>query len=418
MKEKIRVGYVGLGRRGCGVLKANFALMPDVDLVYMCDLIPERAQKGCAIVQELGGYSPKAISDYHEILADDSIDALIIMTCWSGRPQIAMDAMKAGKYAAIEVGCADSLQECFDLVRVSEETGKPCMMLENCCYARREMMVLNMVKQGLFGEIVHCAGGYMHYLPEEDLYRHILREEGHPHYRIDHYIRQNRENYPTHEFGPLSKILGINRGNRILTLSSFASKARALKQYCKDHMEDPALAEIDYKQGDIVTTVMTCANGETVVLTLDTTAPRPYYSRNFTVRGTLGMSFEDTKVVYLDGMEHRVRDNEEQFFEKYDHPLYKEYTAMQSRGGHGGIDWLVCRAFVEAVKNGTQTPIDVYDTAAWLAIGPLSEASIQQGGAPQQFPDFTNGRWNDREPLVKGKYCLDEVVEDKSVPIY
>lgn len=418
MKEKIKVGYVGLGRRGTGVLKANFARMPDVDIVYMCDRYPERAENGRAIVEELGGYSPKVITDYHEILADPEIDAVIIMTCWSGRPQIAIEAMKAGKYAAIEVGCADNLQECFDLVKTSEETGMPCMMLENCCYARREMMVLNMVKQGLFGEIVHCEGGYMHYLPEEDLYRHIQKNEAHPHYRLDHYINENRENYPTHEFGPLSKVLGINRGNRILSLSSFASKSRSMNQYSKDHMEDPKWAEIDYKQGDIITTVMTCANGETVVLTLDTTAPRPYYSRKFTVRGTKGMSFEDTKVVYLEGMEHNVRNNEEEFFEKYDHPLYKEYSAMQSRGGHGGIDWLVCRAFVEAVKRNTQTPIDVYDAAAWLAIGPLSAASIQQGGAPQAFPDFTNGKWQNREPVVKGKYCLDEVCEDPDTPIY
>ncbi len=417
MKNKIRVGYVGLGRRGRWVLKDTFALMRDVEIVYVCDVVPERAEKGRAMVEELGGYSPKVITDYHDILNDNSIDAVIIMTCWSGRPQLAIDTMKAGKYAAIEVGCADNLQECFDLVRTSEETGMPCMMLENCCYSRREMMVLNMVKQGLFGEIVHCAGGYMHYLNYEDLFKDIETLDP-PHYRLAHYINQNKENYPTHEFGPLSKILGINRGNRIVSLSSFASKSRALKQFAKDHLENPKWAKIDYKQGDIITTVMTCANGETVVLALDTTAPRPYYSRNFTVRGTLGMSFEDTNVVYLDGMKHGVRNNEEEFFEKYDHPLHKEYAAMKVRGGHGGIDWLVCRAFVEAVKNSTQTPIDVYDTAAWLAIGPLSEASISQGGAPQPFPDFTNGKWENREPVVKGKYCLDEICEDPDTPIY
>ena len=417
MKEKIKLGYIGLGRRGAGVLRRNFAHMKDVEVAMICDLVPERMEAARALVEELGGYTPRLTADYREILADPEIDAVVVMTGWSGRPQIAMEVMKAGKYAAIEVGCADTLQECFDLVRVSEETGMPCMMLENCCYSRREMMALNMVRQGLFGEVVHCEGGYMHYLNDIELFLNIETETP-PHYRLPHYIEKNRENYPTHEFGPISKLLRINRGNRILSLSSFASKSRSLNQFAKDHLENPKWAEIDYKQGDIVTTVLTCANGETVVLTLDTTAPRPYYSRQFTVRGTKGMCFEDTKVFYLEGMEHNVRDNEEEFFKKYDHPLYKEYREMESRGGHGGIDWLVCRAFVEAVKSGTQTPIDVYDTAAWLAIGPLSEASVQQGGAPQQFPDFTGGKWENREPLVRCKYCLDEVCEDPETSIY
>ncbi len=417
MKEKIKLGYIGCGRRGTGVLSANFARMPDVEIVYLCDLSEERMEKCRAAVEEKGGYSPKLTKDYHDILVDPEIDGVVIMTWWSGRPSLAMEAMKSGKYVAMEVGCADTLEECFDLVRVSEETGMPCMMLENCCYSRRELMVMNMVKQGLFGEIVHCAGGYLHYLNYEDLYRDIDKIDP-PHYRLPHYIKENRENYPTHAFGPLSKLLGINRGNRIVSLASFASKARALKQFSKDHIENPLYGQIDYKQGDIVTTVMTCANGETVTLTLDTTAPRPYYSRNYTVRGTLGMSCEETKVIYLDGMEEPVRDNETDFYEKYDHPLYVEYREMEGRGGHGGIDWLVCRAYVEAVKAGTQTPIDVYDTAAWLAIGPLSAESIRQGGMPQNFPDFTQGKWENREAPVLSKYSLDEIVEDRSVPIY
>jgi hypothetical protein len=175
---------------------------------------------------------------------------------------------------------------------------------------------------------------------------------------------------------------------------------------------------MEYKQGDIVTTVITCAGGETVVLTLDTTLPRAYYSRNIGVRGTKGMSYEDTRVVFLEGMEEKVRDNEAEFYEKYDHPLHREYEAMGTRGGHGGMDWLVSRAFVESVKNGTDTPIDAYDTAAWLAIGVLSEQSIAQGGAPVAIPDFTHGLWETARPVVRGKYCLDEICTDESVTIF
>lgn len=414
MKEKIKIGYIGVGRRGSGVLRECFSQMKDVEVKTICDLFPERVKLGQEIVQEKGGYTPSGTGDYHDILNDPEIDAVIIMTGWSGRPALAIESMKAGKYTAIEVGCADTMEECFDLVRTYEETGVPVMMLENCCYGRREMMLYNMVRQGLFGEIVHCTGGYMHYLNNFGLFKDIG-----VHYRLPHYIARNRENYPTHELGPISKLLGINRGNRIVSLSSFASKSRGLKQYAADNLgTDHELANTEFKQGDIVTTVLTCAGGETVVLTLDTTLPRAYYSRNIGVRGTKGMSYEDTRVVFLEGMEEKVRDNEAEFFEKYDHPLHREYEAMGTRGGHGGMDWLVCRAFVESVKNGTDTPIDAYDTAVWLSIGVLSEQSIARGGVPMEVPDFTHGLWQTDRPVVRGKYCLDEVCVDESVSIF
>ena len=414
MKTQITVGYIGVGRRGSGVLRECFSQMKDVRIKYICDLFPDRVTLGLETVQDKGGYTPIGTQDYHDILNDPEVDAVIIMTGWSGRPALAIESMRAGKYTAIEVGCADTLEECYDLVRTYEETGVPVMMLENCCYGRREMMLYNIVSQGLFGEIVHCTGGYMHYLNNFGLFKDIG-----VHYRLPHYIARNRENYPTHELGPISKLLKINRGNRLLTLSSFASKSRGLRQYAADTLgEDHELAHTDFKQGDIVTTVLSCAGGETVVLTLDTTLPRAYYSRNIGVRGTKGMSYEDTRVVFLEGMEEKVRDNEAEFFEKYDHPLHREYESMGTRGGHGGMDWLVCRAFVESVKAGTDTPIDAYDTATWLAIGPLSEQSIAQGGKPMEIPDFTHGLWQTDRPILRGKYCLDEVCEDGSIPIF
>ncbi|MBR6790420.1 MAG: Gfo/Idh/MocA family oxidoreductase [Oscillospiraceae bacterium] len=424
MKEKIKVGYIGLGRRGKGVLNACYSKMSDVEVSVICDLSEERLEIGKKILEENAGYTPKTTFDYHDILNDPEIDAVIIMTGWGGRPGLAVEAMRAGKYAAVEVGCSDTLEECFDLVQAYEETGVPVMMMENCCYGRREMMMLKMVKEGLFGEVVHCTGGYHHYLPDMELFVDAKQEmEGNPpprpHYRLDYYINNNRENYPTHEFGPISKVLGINRGNRMVSLSAFASKARGLRQYATDYLgADHKYAQMDYKQGDIVTTMITCANGETVMLTLDTTVPRAYYSRNFSVRGTKGMSSEERRAVFLDGMKEGVENNEEEFFAKYDHPLHKEYVEAGPQGGHGGMDWLVCRAFVEAVKAGTDTPIDAYDTAAWLAIGVLSERSIELGGAPVDVPDFTGGKWKKRGPVVPSKYCLDEVIEDPSVPIF
>ena len=419
-KSVVRVGYVGLGARGYNMLERCFGIMKDVEIVWVCDLVTEKMDKAVAFLKEKGRPAPKTTTDYRDMIADPTVDAIINLTGWDMHAKISIDAMRAGKYAAVEVGCAYDLSDCYAIVDAYEETGSPVMMLENCCYGRREMMALRMVKEGLFGEILHCDGAYMHYLNYGELF---VGDEGKMlprHYRIEDYINRNCEQYPTHAFGPLSKVLGINRGNRMLTLSSFASKSRALKEFVTEHVDpEHPIQNAQFKQGDVVTTIITCANGETIRLTLDTTAPRPYYSRNFSVRGTKGCCIEEGSfgTFFLEGMKEPTSNNEAEFYEKYDHPLYVEYSKMEELGGHGGLDWLVCRAFIESVKAGTDTPIDAYDTAAWMAIGPLSEASIAKGGAPVDVPDFTRGKWFRREPAIKCKYALDEICEDLSTPI-
>ena len=421
-KDIVKVGYIGLGRRGMSMLNHCFSKMADVELSWICDLREDRIANALTMFEEKGLPIPKTTTDYHEILRDPSVDAVLVMTGWDAHVKCSLDSMRAGKYTAVEVGVAYDLSECFELIRVYEETGSPLMMLENCCYGRREMMALRMVKEGLFGEILHCAGGYMHFLNEWEL---MICKDGRfdtDHYRLYEYHKRNCEQYPTHEFGPIAKVLGINRGNRVLSLSSFASKSRAISQYMKDYVsETHPLHDATFKQGDIVNTVLTCANGETVLLQLDTTAPRPFYSRGFTVRGTKGCCMEEGNVgtVFLEGMKEPVSGNEAEFFEKYDHPLHAEQTKYEALGPHeGGVDWIVGRAFIESVKAGTDTPIDAYDTATWMAIGPLSEASIAKGGMPVEFPDFTCGKWIRREPPIRGKYCLDEICEDPTTPIY
>ena len=416
MKEKIKIGFIGLGRRGYGVLQSCFSLMKDVEVKYICDLLEDKLERAADLFKDKES-TPITTKNYLDILNDSEVDAVVVMTGWGGRPGIAVEAMRAGKYCAIEVGCADTLQECFELVKTYEETGVPVMMLENCCYERRELAILNLVKQGLFGEIVHATGAYMHYLNDVELFKDLENDEI-KHYRLAYYMNKNRENYPTHALGPISKTLSINRGNRMIRLNAIASKSVGLKDYVSEKLDsDSKYTKADYKQADIFTTIITCAGGETIQLTLDTTIPRAHYSRNYSIRGTRGMSNEDSKVIFLEGMSEPVRDNEAEMFEKYDHPIYVEYEKLKKRGGHGGLDWLVCRAFVESVKNQTQTPIDAYDTATWLSIGPLSEISLAQNGAPVDIPDFTNGKWQNREPVVRQKYALDEVVDDPNTRI-
>ena len=206
----------------------------------------------------------------------------------------------------------------------------------------------------------------------------------------------------------------------MLTLNSVSSKSVGLHEYLmREKGPDYDMSKSEFMQGDVVTTIIKCAHGETIALSLDTSLPRAY-SRGFHVQGTKGMFMEDNRSLFLDGIHNQYDfcwkdqwNNVEQYREQYDHPLWKDYLASGVIGGHDGIDWLVFGAFFDAVKKGTQTPIDVYDMAAWMSITPLSEQSIAMGGAPVAIPDFTNGRWIGREPAVKGKYCLDEICADE-----
>jgi hypothetical protein len=276
------------------------------------------------------------------------------------------------------------------------------MLLENCCFGRYELMVLNMVRQGLFGEIVHCQGGYRH-----DLRREVSGGWENRHYRKDNYLLRNCENYPTHELGPIAEVLDINRGNRMTTLNSVASKSAGLHEYIlKRKGADSPDAKLQFAQGDVVTTIIKCARGETIVLTLDTTLPRAY-TRAFHVQGTKGMFSEDNKTIFLDGehdaFEFKGRElwgNADSYFEKYDHPIWKQYLAEGVQGGHDGMDWLEFTAFFKAVRDSAPVPIDVYDMAAWMSISTLSEQSIAMGGAPVAIPDFTNGKWITRKDKV------------------
>jgi hypothetical protein len=305
--------------------------------------------------------------------------------------------MNAGKAVAMEVGGAYAVEQCWELVDTYERTGTPFMFLENCCFGKREMMVLNMVKQGLFGEIVHCEGGYRH-----DLRYEISHGWDNRHYRLDNYINRNCENYPTHDLGPIAKVLNINHGNRLMTLTSMASKSAGLHDYIvSEKSDDEVLCNMKFKQGDIVTTVIKCAGGETITLSLDTTLPR-YYSRSFTVRGSKGMYEEATDSVFIDSPEARRHDydwlktcarNAEEYYEKYKHPMWIEYEKAGVRGTHDGMDWLEFKCFFDCLESGEKMPVDVYDAATWMSITALSEASIARGGAVMDIPDFTRGRW-------------------------
>ncbi|MFB9279714.1 Gfo/Idh/MocA family protein [Cohnella cellulosilytica] len=395
MKEKLKIGMIGLGARGASLLEMIIRNAKDVEVAAVCDLYEDRREAAANAVEQAGGSRPTAIERYEDVLAMADIDAVVIGASWAAHIEIAVAAMEAGKYAASEVGGAYSLQECWRLVETYERTKTPVMLMENCCYGRDELMVLNMVKQGLFGEIVHCSGGYHH-----DLRSEIAGGEENRHYRLQEYIHRNCDNYPTHEIGPIARVLDVNRGNRMLSLVSVASKASGMQEYIRRTGDDGhPLAGVRFQQGDIVTTVIRCARGETIAITLDTTLPRSY-SRGFTVRGTKGMFMEDNHSIFMDGVHDEHHDdwkgqwgNAESYYEQYDHPIWKKYAKEGIVGGHGGMDWLAFADFFDCVKKGRPTPIDVYDMAAWMSLSALSEESIALGGHPVACPDFTNGKW-------------------------
>ena len=402
-------GVVGISGRGSGMLRELMAV-PGVNVVAVCDKYEDRAKHGVEIVQEVQNTTPDMYLDYKQLLARDDIAAVLCCTTWITHSRIAIDAMRAGKDVAFEVGGAASIEECWQLVRTSEETGKFCMLLENCCFDRNEMALYHMKKLGIFGEIVHLEGGYRH-----DLRAEICLGRENRHGRLKNFMCRDGELYPTHQLGPISKMIDINRGNRFLTVCSMASKSHGLNVWMKKNRgEDYDIANYPFNCGDVVTTMIKCANGETILLTHDCSTPRPY-SRNYVIEGTNGI-YNETKHgtgdIYLDDMKGDQWAEFGPFRDKYEHPLWKEYSTAGIHAGHGGMDYLVLSAFAQAAIDGVKPPIDVYDTAAWMAITCLSEQSVAMGGMPVPVPDFTNGMWIDREPYRRGKFCLDEVCYD------
>ena len=394
--EKLKIGIIGLGGRGQSMTRV-LARMKDVEIVAVCDGYSDRAEQGGKIAKK---FHPLVNTDYREVLNAD-VAAIMIFTSWESHIPLAIEAMKAGKDVGMEVGGAYALQDCFDLVAAAEETGKQCMMLENCCYGRYELMVKRLVDEGKFGTVVHCEGGYCH-----DLRREVAFGDENRHYRLRNYLSRNCENYPTHELGPIAKVLKLNDGNRMVSLTSTASKACGLHEYIvKKRPGDKELIDAEVKQGDVISTTIKCENGETITLTLNTTLPC-VYSRKFTVYR------EDGDVLIVEGAKPRgllrgefcMRGKRQ--VRRFEHPIWQAYRKERKKGGHGGIDYLVLRAFVTGLLENRRLPIDVYDTAAWMSITPLSETSIANGSAPVEVPDFMHGMYKNRTDKNGGIYDL------------
>ena len=412
-KKTVKIGFIGTGLRGQWMLWLA-AKYPDVEIPAICDIDESMISSGLKILKDGGKTKPRVYSkhdeDYLNMLENEDLDGVYIATPWEWHHPMAIAAMKSGKHVGTEVPAALTVNECWDLVNTSEQTGKLCMIMENVCYRRDIMAILNMVRQNLFGELLPCQGGYQHDL------RHVKFNDGiNPYgggvefgkkgyseakWRTQHSIDRNGDLYPTHGLGPVSPMLNINRGNRLLHLTSTATQSRGLHNYIvnKGGINHPN-AEVEFKCGDIVSTVIKCEQGQTIMLSHDTNNPRPY-SLNFRVQGTSGIWQKDSRSIYIEGLskeEHRW-DQEEEYLAKYDHPIWKRFEKDASGSGHGGMDFFILRAFVETLK-GADPVIDVYDSVSMSVISPLSEKSIRLGSSAVKIPDFTRGKWKKNKPI-------------------
>ncbi len=417
--NKLRLGLIGVGFRGQGHLSLCLR-RDDVEVVAICDIQQRMMDKALARVAKSGKSKPQAILEgpygYKKLLENKDIDAVIISTPWEWHTIMCLDAMNAKKYVGCEVITGTTIEECWQLVHTSERTGMPLMMMENVCYRRDVMAVMNMVRQNVFGELIHLQGGYQHDLRgvkfndgKEPLGAGAeFGEKGfsEAQWRTKHSVNRNGDLYPTHGIGPIAMMLHINRANRFTHLTSYSSKSRGLHNYItKVGGDNHPNANIQFKLGDVVTTMLRTANDETVLLQHDTNLPRPY-SLGFRVQGTNGIWMDVNKSIYIEGQskEEDRWEDAKAWLEKYDHPLWVKYGADASGAGHGGMDWFVMNAFIEAAKRKTATPQDVYDAVTWSAISPLSETSIQMGGTSVEFPDFTQGKWMYR----KNEFALND----------
>lgn len=410
-EAKVKLAIIGVGLRGQNHLD-NILRRSDAEVVAICDVDERMLQMAREVIQKSGKPMPAVFTgDDHAYrkLLEKKPDGVIIATPWEWHAPMILDALSAGiKYVGTEVILGITLQDHWDVVKATEHNKANVMMLENVCYRRDVMAILNMVRQGMFGELIHLQGGYQH-----DLSDVKLNDGVHPYghgvefgskgfseakWRTNHSVRRNGDLYPTHGIGPVAQMLNINHGNSFTALSSFASKSRGLHNHIVEKGgADHPNAKVVFQLGDVVTTQIRCANGETVLLQHDTSLPRPY-SLGFRVQGTKGLWMDVNHSLYIEGVS-KTNDSWEDakaYLDKYDHPLWQRWGNATEGAGHGGMDFFVLHAFIESIKRKVATPMDVYDAATWSAITPLSESSIT-GNQTVPFPDFTGGAWAHRK---------------------
>ncbi|MFB3779043.1 MAG: Gfo/Idh/MocA family protein [Bryobacteraceae bacterium] len=391
--DEVRLGLIGLGQRGSHLL-ANFLALDHVRVTALCDIVREHALQAQQVVEKHGQPAPALYDagdrDFENLCRRDDIDLVVIATPWRWHSEMAAFAMRQAKHVAVEVPAARTLKECWDLVSASERSRRHCVMLENCCYGYNEMLVLNMVRAGLFGELTHGAAAYLH-----DLRSVLFSTANEGLWRRAEHIGRNGNLYPTHGLGPVARYMGIHRGDRLESLVSMSSPSRSLQAYRRKHLNasDPRSKET-YLCGDQNTSLIRTARGLMIRLEHNVVSPQPYDRVNM-IAGTGGIFRDYPPRIFIDG---ETKEGEwetiDRFRSAHEDPLWtREGELARKLGGHGGMDFLMCYRLIQCMREGLAPDMDVYDAAAWSAPAPLSELSVARGGSRVEFPDFTRGGW-------------------------
>lgn len=410
----VRVAFVGLGMRGPSAVE-RWCYIPGVEVVALCDYEPERAEKANEILRK-NGMPPAALysgeDGYKELCKRDDIDLVYIAVDWAHHFPIAKEAMENGKHAAIEVPTALNLQECWDLINLSESTRKHCAILENCCYDWFEMNTLNMQKAGVFGEVIRGQGAYIHDL--DYFWPHYWKngEDDKLGWRLKFNKDHRGDLYTTHGLGPVAQAMDLHRGDRLTTLVAMDTKS----VNGKAQVEKATGEKCDtFLNGDHTTTLLRTQNGKVIEIQHNVMTPQPY-NRLYQLTGTKGFANKypiqgyalDKKQLEASGVQPKVddlsshsflpKDEMEALVEKYQHPILKKYGEMAKEvGGHGGMDFIMDARLVYCLQNGLPLDIDVYDMAEWCCLAELGALSMDNGCAAVAVPDFTRGHWNDQQ---------------------
>ncbi len=396
--DVVRVGFVGVGGQGSAHCR-NLLKIEGVQLTAICDIVPEKVARVQQWVVDAGQPEPTAYIrgeyDFVRLCEEEDLDLVFHATPWKWHVPICVAAMENGKHTATEVPAAYTIDDCWRLVETAEKYRKHCVMMENVNYGRMEMMVLNMVRQGVFGELLHGEGGYLH-----DLREIKFSSEGEGLWRRAHATFRNGNLYPTHGLGPIAQCMNINRGDQFDYLVSMSGNSRGLQAYAREHFPPGAPERREqYVLGDVNVSLIRTMNGRTIYVSHDTNLPRPY-SRIHLVQGTKGLFQGYPDRVYIEGRSTGHQwDPAEDYLPEFQHPLWTDIEDQAQGAGHGGMDFLEDYRLIKCLREGIPTDMNVYDAAALSAVCELSERSVANRSRPADFPDFTRGRWKTTAPL-------------------
>ncbi|NKB87696.1 MAG: hypothetical protein GKS06_05695 [Acidobacteria bacterium] len=396
--EEVRIGFVGTGGMGTAHVR-NLSRIEGCRITAVCDVDEANAERAASVIEEAGHPRPtlytRGETDYLRLCEDEDLDLVYTATPWRWHVPVCLAAMENGKHAASEVPIAVTLEECWQLVEAAEKYNRHCIMMENVCYGAMEMMVLNLVRQGLLGELLHAECGYLH-----DLRGIKFADEGEGMWRRAHSMLRDGNLYPTHGLGPVAQCMNINRGDQFDYLVSMSSPSRGLQEFAEaNYPEGDAKRRETFALGDVNTSLLKTMHGRSIKVVHDTNLPRPY-SRINMLQGTRGIFQGYPDRVQVEGRsEGHGWEDAQEYMAEFEHPLWKQLREQSEGAGHGGMDFVEDWRLIHCLRAGIPYDIDVYDSAAWSAVSELSERSVAAGSAPVPFPDFTRGRWRQYEPL-------------------